>query len=254
MKYGKQILGAITATGLIAFAASRTTARRTAVAPPPDGAPSTSSESTEGHYDARRGAAGYAPIVGTLGALAVPAVIVVFTIPPADPSGGQALAFSAGLLVVTVIGSIVGAIALAAIGAERSLTPNLTPAIMFAAVSVVIALVDVVAAFEILASLALPHARLLLQLITGIAGSLGIFFTSLALGDSWATHPANSPHYAAWKSAEWITSQREADSAALRVAGFGVLPVLAGTVCRASGTVDGATVMPSTASSPWIRR
>ncbi|MFC8350028.1 hypothetical protein [Streptomyces sp. NPDC057280] len=165
--------------------------------------------------------------------MAVPAVIIVFTIPPDDPSGGQALAFSAGLLVVTVIGNIIGVIALAAIGAEQSLTPNLTPAIMFAAVSVVIALVDVVAAFEILASLALPHARLLLQLITGIAGSLGVFFTALALGDSWATHPANSPHHGAWRSAEWITSQRE--GTALRVAEFGVLPVLAGTVRRASG-------------------
>ncbi|KUO16421.1 hypothetical protein [Streptomyces dysideae] len=167
--------------------------------------------------------------------MAVPAVIVVFTSPPEDPSGGQAIAFAAGLLVVAMIGSIIAAIALAAIGAESELTPNLTPGIMYAAVAVVIALVDIVAAFEILAFLALPHARLLLLLITGAAGFLGVFFTALALGDSLATHPTHSPDYQDWKKTEWITSQGHADRAALRVTAIGVLPVIAGTVCRVRG-------------------
>ncbi len=190
----------------------------------------------EGYYDARRGAAGYAPVVGTFGALAVPAVVVVFTNLPAAQRHSEAAAFATGLLVVTMLGSIIGAISLAAIGGESALTPNLTPAVMFAAVPVVIALVDVVAAFEILASLALPPARLLLQLITGISGALGVFFTALALGDSWATRPApQAPGYTEWNSTEWITSQKDADRAALYVAGLGVVPALVGTVLRATG-------------------
>ncbi|MCW2903053.1 MAG: hypothetical protein JWO67_5318 [Streptosporangiaceae bacterium] len=235
MKYRKRILATITVTGMIAYATRRTTVRQTATAPTLSLTPETPHEPPEGHYDARKGAAGYAPIVGTLGALAVPAVIVVFTSPPDGPHSGEVIAFATGLLVVTMIGSIIGAISLAAIGGESTLTPNLTPAVMYAAVPVVMALVDVVAAFEILASLALPHARLLLQLITGISGALGVFFAALALGDSWATHPAHSPSYLEWKSTEWITSQRDADKAALRVAAIGVLPVAAGTVCRVSG-------------------
>ncbi|WP_142144406.1 hypothetical protein [Streptomyces sp. SLBN-31] len=164
--------------------------------------------------------------------MAVPAVVVVFVNLTDAQRHSPAAAFAAGLLVVTVIASIIGAISLAAIGGESSLTPNLTSAVMFAAVPVVIALVDVVAAFELLSSLALPDARLLLQLITGASGALGVFFTALALGDSWATHPAHSPNYEEWKEDEWIRSQEEADKAALWVAGLGVLPVTIGTALR----------------------
>jgi hypothetical protein len=232
VKHPKLILTAITAAGLTALTARRAAKRRATAVPPHEPAPPVPLEAPEGHYDARRGAAGYAPIVGTLGALAVPAVIVVYTNPPDGPGGGQAIAFAAGLLVVAMIGSIIAAIALAAIGAESDLTPNLTPGIMYAAVAVVIALVDIVAAFEILASLALPQARLILLLITGAVGSLGVFFTALALSDSPATHPTHSPGYRDWKKTEWLTSQTHANGATLRVTAVGVVPVIAGVVCR----------------------
>lgn len=42
---------------------------------------------SEGRYDVRRGAAGYSPVIGTFGALAVPAIIVLFTVP--RPPGPQ---------------------------------------------------------------------------------------------------------------------------------------------------------------------
>ncbi|NEY35582.1 hypothetical protein GTU99_26025 [Streptomyces sp. PRKS01-65] len=232
MKHPKTILTVVTAAGLIALTTRTAARRKAAAAPLPAPAPAVPQERPEGHYDARRGAAGYAPVVGTLGALAVPAVIVVFTNPPKGPGAGQAIAFAAGLLVVAMIGSIVAAIALAAIGAESTLTPNLTPAIMYAAVAVVIALVDIVAAFEILASLALPQARPILLLITAAVGSLGVFFTALALGDSPATRPTHAPDHHTWKKTEWITSQRHANRATLRVTAIGVLPVVTGIVCR----------------------
>jgi hypothetical protein len=236
VKYQKGIFAAITVTGLIAFAASRTTVRQATTASTLRSLPEIPHESTEGHYDARKGAAGYAPIVGTLGALAVAAVVVVFTTLPDPLRHSEAAAFATGLFVVTVIGSIIGAISLAAIGGESALTPNLTPAVMYAAVAVVIALVDVVAAFEMLASLVLSPAQLLLQVITGISGALGVFFTALALGDSWATHPAaRAPGYEMWRSAEWITSQHDADKATIRVSAIGVLPAVAGTALRVTG-------------------
>jgi hypothetical protein len=238
VKYQKGIFAAITVTGLIAFAASRTTMRQATTASTLHSMAEIPHESPEGHYDARKGAAGYAPIVGTLGALAVAAVVVVFTTLPDPMRHSEAAAFATGLFVVTVIGSIIGAISLAAIGGESALTPNLTPAVMYAAVAVVIALVDVVAAFEMLASLVLSPARILLQVITGISGALGVFFTALALGDSWATHPAaHTPGYKAWESAEWITSQHDADKAAIRVSAIGVLPAVAGTAVRVTGLV-----------------
>lgn len=42
----------------------------------------------EGKYDIRRGAAGYSPVIGTFGALAVPAIILVF--PLGHTHGAQA--------------------------------------------------------------------------------------------------------------------------------------------------------------------
>ena len=39
----------------------------------------------EGRYDIRRGAEGHAPIIGAFGVLAVPAIVVLFTVPrPTD--------------------------------------------------------------------------------------------------------------------------------------------------------------------------
>ena len=53
------------------------------------------------------------------------------------------------------------------------------------------------------------------RLITGVAGALGVFFTTVALADSWATRPTAWPRYEEWKRQEWIRSQLLADRAAL---------------------------------------
>ena len=112
----------------------------------------------EGWYDIRRGAAGYAPIVGAFGALSVPAIVFLFTILSSEPprmftKQVPVIALAGGLLIVVVIGSLAGAIGLAAIGAERDATANLVPATMFLAVAVSISLIAVLAAFEALATL-----------------------------------------------------------------------------------------------------
>jgi hypothetical protein len=232
MKRSTRLLAVATvATGLVAFTARAAArpVRTVPMEPVPEERP------TEGHYDARVGAAGYAPVVGTFGALAVPAVTVLFTTHSASTGSAVAVAFAAGLFVVTMIGSVIGSISLAAIGGESELTPNLTAAVMYAAVPVVVALADVVAAFEVLAHVYLQPAAFLLRLITGVAGALGVFFTALALGDSWATRPTAWPQYEEWKGREWLRSQLLADQAVLRVAAVGVLPVVAATAVRATG-------------------
>src|SRR6202040_642395 len=104
----------------------------------PDNAP------PEGRYDIRQGAAGYAQIIGTFGALAVPALFVLFAVPQASSSQRAPLvALAAGLLIVAILASTGGAIGLAAIGAEQELTGNLVPAVMFLGVAASVSLVTV---------------------------------------------------------------------------------------------------------------
>lgn len=118
----------------------------------------------EGRYDIRQGAAAFAPIVGALGALAVPAIIVLFTSRQESvASRGPFLSLAAGLLIVAMIGSLTGALGLAAIGAEQDLTANLVPATMFLLMPVVISIVAILAAFEVLAALYLPESKLSLH-------------------------------------------------------------------------------------------
>ena len=103
----------------------------------------------EGYYDLRQGAAGFAPIVGALGALAVPAIVVLFTA-KSSPKDSVFVALSAGLLIVGMISSLTAAFAMAGIAAERALTANLPPAIIFAGVPVVVSMVSILGAFEVL--------------------------------------------------------------------------------------------------------
>jgi hypothetical protein len=59
----------------------------------------------KGRYDPRQGAGGYAPIIGALGALAVPGIVIIFTIPTKPtPHQVQLMTLAAGLLIVSVNG------------------------------------------------------------------------------------------------------------------------------------------------------
>jgi hypothetical protein len=193
----------------------------------------------EGRYDIRRGTAGYAPIIGTFGALAVPAIIVLFTVPtPAQP---HMVALAAGLLIVAMIASITGAIGMAAIGAEQDPTANLVPATMFLAVAVAVSLVSVLAAFEVLAAMYLPHSETLFAVITGSAGLLGAYFTALSIADSWHTGPTDPAEKNRWLTTQWIKSQEVAEKQTLMVLAVGAIPALAGIAMRVFGAHLGLT-------------
>jgi len=193
-------------------------------------APIPSTSEAEGHYDVRRGAAAYAPIVGAFGALAVPTVTVLFTSTP--PGKALLVTMATGLLVVATIASLTGSIGLAAIGAERDETANLPPAVMCIAVAVVVSIVSVLAAFEVLAAIYLPSARTLFSIITGVGGLAGAYFTSFTVGDCYRTGPRDPSVRPVWLARQWIQDQRSGYKHAQRLAILGAIPILMAMAVR----------------------
>ncbi|MET8902790.1 MULTISPECIES: hypothetical protein [unclassified Streptomyces] len=193
-------------------------------------APIPSTAEVEGHYDVRKGAAAYAPIVGAFGALAVPTVTVLFTSTP--PNKRLLVTMATGLLVVAIIASLTGSIGLAAIGAERDETANLPPAVMCIAVAVVVSIVSVLAAFEVLAAIYLPTARTLFSIITGVGGLAGAYFTSFAVGDCYRTGPRDPSVRSAWLARQWIKDQASGYKQAQRLAIFGAIPIVLAMAAR----------------------
>lgn len=203
----------------------------------------------EGRYDIRRGAAGYSPVIGTFGALAVPAIIALFTFSPShQPHVRLLFALAAGLLSVAMIASITGAIGLSAIGAERDLTANLVPATMFLAVAASVSLVAVLGAFEVLAKIFLTESKTLFAVITGVAGLCGCFFTALSIADSWHTGPSDPRVKGPWQKTQWIKTQLYADRQTSLVAGLSSVPAITGIALR----IIGVQVSLGTASTTWL--
>jgi hypothetical protein len=209
----------------------------------------------EGWYDIRRGAAGYAPIIGAFGALSVPAIVFLFTVLPSEPHRAfirhaPAIAFAGGLLIVVVVASLTGSVGLAAIGAERDATANLVPAAMFLAVAVSISLVASLAAFEALATLYLPglsSTKVLFAVIVGVGGAAGAFFTALSIADSWQTGPMRRREL--WRKSQWLQSYEQAYWWSQFVAALGAIPPLAGIVLRITGIPK---IALTTAEVPWL--
>lgn len=191
-------------------------------------------ETAEGRYDVRKGAAAYAPIVGAFGALAIPTVTVLFTASK-PPHSDKLVVLACGLLVIATIGSLTGSIGLAAIGAERDHTANLPPAVMYTAVPVVISLLAVLASFEVLAAVYLPHEKGLFAITTGAGGLAGTFFTSFAITDSWQSGPSDPAVKDTWRTTQWIKSKEDAQRQGDRVALVSSAPVIAGVVLRLCG-------------------
>ncbi|GHF75533.1 hypothetical protein GCM10018790_61770 [Kitasatospora xanthocidica] len=211
----------------------------------PDG-PTDAGTAGRGHYSIVKGAAGYAQIVGVFGALAVPAIVFLFTslssvTPPGFVVDRGRVALAAGLLVVAMIGSLAGAIGLASVGGEEAETPNLPAAIMFVGVSAVVSLVTMLGAFEVMASVYLAEQKKLFQVIVWIGGLVGVFFVSCAVGDSWIDGPA--------ASGSWVAGQKAAYRKSLWLAVTALGVVVAGILIRYIGKVT----IPTSANWPvWV--
>ena len=203
----------------------------------------------EGRFNIRQGAAAFAPIVGAFGALAVTAIIVLFTVPPhPTPYRAPFLALAAGLLIVAMIGSFAGSLGLAAIGAEEDSTANLVPATLSLHVSVMLSVVAVLAAFEVLAALYLPESKTLLALITASAGLVGVLTTSFGVSDAWHCGPTNASERSEWLKTQWIKSHADAYTWTNRVMIVSSVPIALGIILR----LIGAEARPTTASANWV--
>jgi hypothetical protein len=207
------------------------------------------SKVAEGRFDVRHAAAAFAPIVGAFSALAVTAIVVLFTVPP-QPSSYRApfVALAAGLLVIAMIGSFAGSFGLAAIGAEGDSTANLVPAMMFMHASVMISLVLVLAAFEVLSAIYLPESKTLLALITATGGLYGCLRCSFGVSDALYAGPSDENEKTIWIRDQWIQSYPLAHKWTNWVMRVSALPIVLGVILRLFG-VEG---VPSTVSVNWL--
>jgi hypothetical protein len=203
----------------------------------------------EGRFDVRHAAAAFAPIVGAFSALAVTAIVVLFTVPPQQSTyRAPFVALAAGLLVIAMISSFAGSFGLAAIGAESDSTANLVPSMMFMHASVMISLVLVLAAFEVLAAIYLPESKTLLALITAAGGLYGCLRCSFGVSDAWGPGPGDPNEKLSWLQNQWIKSHAQAYKSTSRVMLVSAIPIAIGVILRSLG-VEG---VPSTGSANWL--
>jgi hypothetical protein len=193
--------------------------------------------------------AAFAPIVGAFSALAVTAIIVLFTVPP-RPTAYRApfVALAAGLLVVAMISSFAGSFGLAAIGAEDDATANLVPAMMFMHASVMISLVLVLAAFEVLAAIYLPESKTLLALITATGGLFGSLRCSFGVSDAWYAGPSDEAERSRWLRTQWIQSHSQAYRSTSLAMLVSAVPIVLGVILRLLGVEE----VPTTRSVNWL--
>lgn len=163
---------------------------------------------TIGWYDARRGAAGYSPIIGTFGALSIPAIFLLFNQDVVVKEGPTFTVFAIGMLIVSLLGTMFGAIGLAAIAAETEPTANIAPAIMSISVSISVGLATLFAGIAVVANEFVPEADWLFLALVAITGMAGAFLTAAAIPDSVGLGPEKgSPLWAVYP---WIDSGEKA--------------------------------------------
>jgi hypothetical protein len=200
-------------------------------------------EST-GSYDIRKGAAGYASIMGAVGSLVVPAVILVFTVAHEQARIHPVqLTLVTGLLVLGLLSCVASAFAFAALSGENELTVNLPAAAMHMGVGVILGITSILAAFEVLAYIYLPSSRVLFAAIVAGGGLTGAIYNSLSVVDDWEIRVDNTDKHG---SSEWFTSRGQAHKWAMRLATIGGVPVLAGFALFC--THNGVTPSPTAAS------
>jgi uncharacterized membrane protein YqjE len=203
----------------------------------------------QGRYDIRQAAAAFAPIVGTFGAIAVTAIVVLFTVPPKVPvNHAPYIAMAAGLLILAMINSFTGSFALASIGAEEDLTANLVPAVMYIMIPVMISLVGMLGAFEVLAAIYLPESKTLFALITAAAGLIGSITDAFGVSDSLHSGPVDTTERSQWIHTQWIQTRVDAHKWTNRVIMACIVPPILGAFLR----LLGVEAIPTTFSSNWL--
>jgi hypothetical protein len=203
----------------------------------------------EGQHDIRKASAGASHIIGTFGALAVPALFVLFSVAKsANRNQEQLVALAGGLLIVALLASIGGALGLNAIAAQEHPTGNLVPATTFVGVASALSLITVLGAFEVLASIYLPASTTLFAVITGVAGLMGGFLIAQGIADVPYTGPTDPVQRRAWQATQWIKSQQQADRHTSIAAGVSAIPAITGIALR----IAGLRISPTSATVSWL--
>ena len=204
----------------------------------------------EGQYDVRKGAAAYAPIVGSFGSLVVTAIVVVFTLLPSD-TDGTLVTLCSGLLAVGFVGSVLGAFGLAAVGAENDPTANLGPAMLFIAAPVVVSLVAILGGLQVLAAVYVPHSADRFLAIAGICGVFGVVFACFSIADSHHLHPTtmSEAQFENWADRQWLKDRAHAIRVTYAVILVCLIPAMAGFLLR---FVFGLSVPLSHAVAQWF--
>lgn len=194
-------------------------------------------EPREGRYDVRKGAEGYGAIIGTVGSLAVTAIVVVFTVPQHLPDEPTALA--TGLLVVGFMGSLLGAFGFAALSAEQDPTANLVAASMYFAVPTALAVMSLLAAFQVLASFYVPASSELFVWATAVGSVFGVLITALTVADAASSHPTDFDidAFEAWVKHQWLKDRKQATRASNKICVSCLIPVGVAVLLREVGQV-----------------
>ena len=181
----------------------------------------------EGEYDVRKGASSYSGIAASIGSLAVTAIVVIFTV-PRDKSVPEQIALATGLLSIAFMGSILGAFALAAIGAEKDPTANLGTAVLFAGLPISLAVVSTFGAFEVLASIYTPASSALFTTMTGAIGAFAVMFASASIPDSMGLHPTTltPEEFDKWRERQWLQDRPHALRAMYLVMAVCGIPII----------------------------
>ncbi|HEX3962882.1 MAG TPA: hypothetical protein VHZ03_40660 [Trebonia sp.] len=162
----------------------------------------------------------------------MPGIVIIFTIPTKpSPQQMQLMTLAAGLLIISVIGSLIGSISLAAIAAEQELTANIPPASMLVSVPVVVSIVDMLAAFEVLSAIYLKESETLFAQIAAAGGACAVFFIAFA-DDSWQAGPVNASDRARYIRKPWIEGYEDAYKHTNRIIVISWTPILLGIILR----------------------
>jgi hypothetical protein len=181
-----------------------------------------------GSYDIRKGSAGYASIMGSIGGFTVPTVILVFTVAHEEATRHPAeFTLLVGLLVLSLLGCLASAFAFSAISGEEHLTANLPPAGMYVGVGVILSIMSVVAAFEILAHIYLATATGFFVAITAGGGITGAIYNAFTVIDDWEMRVGRESIHG---ESEWLKSRHHAHAWAGWLSIIGCAPILLGLI------------------------
>lgn len=172
-------------------------------------------------YDLRQTVRITAPIIGGIGGFVVTAIVLVLQTTPNRPDSGVSITLAAGLLALSLSGCLAGAFSLASLAGERRQTVNLHAAAMYMAAGPTIAIVAILAAFHVLATLYIQDASHLFAMMAAMIGMAGSVYNGTSVVDEWDIAPGRS---------RWVRSRAEARAWLKVLVVLGAVPVFLGAL------------------------